>query len=84
MSNLNKVLLMVMAREADPELRYTTDGTPVATFRMPPRRHTRTALRASNRKGRMAHHRRMRKLAESPAHTSKREGSSTSREDTVP
>ena len=33
MSNLNKVLLMGRLG-ADPELRYTTDGTPVATFRM--------------------------------------------------
>ncbi|HOW53441.1 MAG TPA: single-stranded DNA-binding protein [Syntrophorhabdaceae bacterium] len=33
MSNLNKVLLMGRLG-ADPELRYTADGTPVATFRM--------------------------------------------------
>jgi len=33
MSNLNKVLLMGRLG-ADPELRYTTDGTAVATFRM--------------------------------------------------
>jgi len=31
MSNLNKVLLMGRLGK-DPELRYTTDGTPVATF----------------------------------------------------
>jgi len=33
MSNLNKVLLMGRLG-ADPELRYTADGRPVATFRM--------------------------------------------------
>ncbi|MBP1748190.1 MAG: single-stranded DNA-binding protein [Deltaproteobacteria bacterium] len=33
MSNLNKVLLMGRLG-ADPELRYTTDGTAVASFRM--------------------------------------------------
>ena len=33
MSSINKVLLMGRLG-ADPELRYTTDGTPVATFRM--------------------------------------------------
>jgi single-strand DNA-binding protein len=33
MSNLNKVLLMGRLGK-DPELRYTTDGTPVATFSM--------------------------------------------------
>jgi len=33
MSSINKVLLLGRLG-ADPELRYTTDGTPVATFRM--------------------------------------------------
>ncbi len=33
MSNLNKVML-IGRLGADPELRYTADGTPVATFRM--------------------------------------------------
>ena len=33
MSNINKVLLMGRLG-ADPELRYTADGTPVATFNM--------------------------------------------------